>query len=97
VNNALVLHGAVSLDDGAKIGILGVLLARKGEQRVVVRQMVLIDRDVAVGVEPALGRSSGTDCETTILATTMKMISSTKVMSTSGVTLMPTIPSSPSP
>src|SRR5579859_6291013 len=47
--------------------------------------------------EAALGKSSGTDCETTIFATTMKMMSSTSVMSTSGVTLMPTIPSSVSP
>src|SRR5262249_37880040 len=42
----------------------------------------------------AFGRSSGTDCETMILAVTMKMMSSTSVMSTSGVTLMPTIASS---
>src|SRR5262245_10907484 len=47
--------------------------------------------------EAALGKSSGTDCDTTIFATTMKMMRSTSVMSTSGVTLMPTIPSSVSP
>src|SRR5690348_9937624 len=47
--------------------------------------------------DAAFGRSSGTDCDTTILATTMKMMSKTSVMSTSGVTLMPTIPSSVSP
>src|ERR1051325_9913347 len=47
--------------------------------------------------DAAFGKSRGTDCDTTIFATTMKMMRSTSVMSTSGVTLMPTMPSSVSP
>src|SRR4051812_24356392 len=44
----------------------------------------------------ALGRSTSTVSRTMKLAVTMKMINSTSVMSTSGVTLIPTISSSPS-
>jgi len=42
----------------------------------------------------ALGRSMGSVCVTMIFAVTMKMIRSTSVTSTSGVTLMPEISSS---
>src|SRR6266700_1903262 len=54
-----------------------------------------MEKTVCMSVpEAAFGKSRGTDCDTTIFATTMKMMRSTSVMSTSGVTLMPTMPSS---
>src|SRR5687767_5801906 len=44
--------------------------------------------------EAAFGRSSGTDFDTISFAVTMKMMRSTRTMSTSGVTLIPVIASS---
>ena len=77
---------------------------REREDGVVVRDLLAVDDGVAVRVQlerrtpsarpgpsAAFGRSSGSACETMIFAVTMKMMRSTSVMSTSGVTLMPAI------
>ena len=44
MNHALVLHRAVGLDDGAKIGALARALRGEGEKRLVVSELVLVDR-----------------------------------------------------
>src|SRR5262249_31724779 len=45
VNDALVLNGAICLDDRAKLGVTRARFLGEGKERVVVRQLLLIDGD----------------------------------------------------
>ena len=108
MDHAAVLHGGVGPDDRAELGRSSRALLGEGRgcassfgtflpSTCVVAVGRELDAEDHLDVLPvaALGRSSGSDCETMSFAVTMKMMRSTSVMSTSGVTLIPeTIPSS---
>src|SRR6266705_1392086 len=93
-SHASVCDRAIGVDHRAHFVVRSETHAHRREQLRVVQRLVL-DEELTRAIE-ACGRSTGIDCETMYFAVTIKMINSTRAMSTKGVTLIPEISSWPS-